>query len=373
MRERGSGRFTDSFLEDLRERIPISEVIRTRASVDNKKSKPNRGDYWFCCPFHGENRPSFHCEDRKGRYHCFGCGVTGNHFKFLMELDGVSFPRAVEMVASLAGVNLPGREETEKERRERFQREQDRKRRDEQRARQDQKDMERKTETVRSIWAEAKPIVGTLAEEYLRSRSIELADFPEGTEWMPSLRFHPGLSLQGAKHPALIGGVQNKDRKLIAIWRIFLQPNGKALVNEDGRKVKLGLGPANGGAVRLGPVTETLRLTEGIETGLGVALLSSKPASVWAALSTSGMMGLEIPEGVKRLEIYADGDRHRLNQRTGEIVDPPGIAAAKKLQKRAREAGLEAVIYASPEPDDWLDVWTLRKNDEQRIRNVQYL
>ncbi|NKW09990.1 hypothetical protein HGG76_11820 [Ochrobactrum tritici] len=93
----------------------------------------------------------------------------------------------------LAGVNLPGREETEKERRERFQREQDRKRRDEQRARQDQKDMERKTETVRSIWAEAKPIAGTLAEEYLRSRSIELADFPEGTEWMPSLRFHPGF------------------------------------------------------------------------------------------------------------------------------------------------------------------------------------
>lgn len=373
MRNNGSGRFTDSFLEDLRDRIPISEVIGTRVSWDRAKTKQQKGDYWGCCPFHGESRPSFHCEDRKGRYHCFGCGASGNHFKFFMELDGVSFPRAVEMVASLAGVNLPGREETEKERRERLKREQDRKRRDEQRARQHQKAMERKAETVRSIWDEAKPIAGTLAEQYLKSRSIELSDFPEGTEWMPSLRFHPGLLLENVKHPALIGGVQGKNRKLIAIWRIFLQPNGRALTNAEGRKMKLGFGPANGGAVRLGPVTETLRLTEGIETGLGVLLLSRKPSSVWATLSTAGMIGLEIPEGVKRLEIYADGDRFRLHQRTGEVTDPPGIAAAKKLQQRAREQGLEAVIYASPEPDDWLDVWVQRKNDEQRIRSVQYI
>ena len=63
----------------------------------------SRGDYWACCPFHGEKTPSFHCEDRKGRYHCFGCGVSGDHFRFLTELDGMSFPEAVERIAEMAG------------------------------------------------------------------------------------------------------------------------------------------------------------------------------------------------------------------------------------------------------------------------------
>src|SRR5690606_1272587 len=62
------------------------------------------------CPFHGEKTPSFHCEDRKGRYHCFGCGVSGDHFKFLIELDGMGFPEAVERVAEMAGVPMPARD-----------------------------------------------------------------------------------------------------------------------------------------------------------------------------------------------------------------------------------------------------------------------
>ena len=55
--------------------------------------------------------PSFHCEDKKGRYHCFGCGVSGDHFRFLTELEGVSFPEAVERIAGLAGVPMPARDE----------------------------------------------------------------------------------------------------------------------------------------------------------------------------------------------------------------------------------------------------------------------
>src|SRR5690606_927970 len=63
--------------------------------------------YWACCPFHGEKSPSFHCEDRKGRYHCFGCGVSGDHFRFLTDLDGLSFPEAVQQIADMAGVAMP--------------------------------------------------------------------------------------------------------------------------------------------------------------------------------------------------------------------------------------------------------------------------
>ncbi|RLQ88293.1 DNA primase [Notoacmeibacter ruber] len=100
-------RFSQSFLDEIRDRVPISAVIGQRVTFDRKKSVPAKGDYWACCPFHGEKTPSFHCEDRKGRYHCFGCGVSGDHFRFLTELDGMPFPEAVERVAEMAGVSMP--------------------------------------------------------------------------------------------------------------------------------------------------------------------------------------------------------------------------------------------------------------------------
>lgn len=103
-------RFSESFLDEIRDRVPISAVIGPRVSWDRKKSHAQKGDWWACCPFHGEKSPSFHCEDRKGRYHCFGCGVSGDHFRFLTEHDGLSFPEAVEKLAEMAGVPMPVRD-----------------------------------------------------------------------------------------------------------------------------------------------------------------------------------------------------------------------------------------------------------------------
>lgn len=100
-------RFSTQFLDEIRDRVPISAVIGRRVSWDRKKTNAPKGDYWGCCPFHGEKTPSFHCEDRKGRYHCFGCGVSGDHFRFLTEMEGVSFPEAVEQIANMAGVPMP--------------------------------------------------------------------------------------------------------------------------------------------------------------------------------------------------------------------------------------------------------------------------
>lgn len=100
-------RFSDSFLSTIRDRIPLSDVIGRRVSWDRRKSRPAKGDHWACCPFHGEKTPSFHVDDRKGRYHCFGCQASGDHFRFLMELEGLSFPEAVERLAGEAGLALP--------------------------------------------------------------------------------------------------------------------------------------------------------------------------------------------------------------------------------------------------------------------------
>jgi DNA primase len=100
-------RFSNSFLDEIRDRVPISAVVGRRVTWDRKKSNVPRGDYWACCPFHGEKSPSFHCEDRKGRYHCFGCGVSGDHFRFLTDLEGMNFPEAVQQIADMAGIALP--------------------------------------------------------------------------------------------------------------------------------------------------------------------------------------------------------------------------------------------------------------------------
>ncbi|MBP2548929.1 DNA primase [Neorhizobium galegae] len=100
-------RFSNTFLDEIRDRVPISAVIGRRVTWDRKKTNVPRGDYWACCPFHGEKSPSFHCEDRKGRYHCFGCGVSGDHFRFMQEIEGLSFPEAVQQLADMAGVAMP--------------------------------------------------------------------------------------------------------------------------------------------------------------------------------------------------------------------------------------------------------------------------
>src|SRR6478609_2229539 len=100
-------KYTQTELDRIRDQNRISDVIGRFVTWDRKKTSVQRGDYWANCPFHGEKSPSFHCEDRKGRYHCFGCGVTGDHFRFLTELEGQSFPEAVQQIADMAGIPMP--------------------------------------------------------------------------------------------------------------------------------------------------------------------------------------------------------------------------------------------------------------------------
>jgi DNA primase len=103
-------------LNSIRNRLPISAVVGRRVTFDRRKSQPARGDFWACCPFHKENTPSFHCNDRRGIYHCFGCGATGDHFKFVTETEGLTFGEAVERLAGDAGVALPQPDPRERER-----------------------------------------------------------------------------------------------------------------------------------------------------------------------------------------------------------------------------------------------------------------
>lgn len=98
-------RFPDALLDQIRAAVPIADVVGQHVLWDDHKSVPAKGDMWACCPFHAEKSPSFHAENSKGIYHCFGCGATGDHFRFLTEKVGMDFPDAVRFVAQIAGID----------------------------------------------------------------------------------------------------------------------------------------------------------------------------------------------------------------------------------------------------------------------------
>ena len=95
-------RFTPQFLDDLRARLPVSEVVGRRVKL-KKAGREFKG----LSPFQQEKTPSFTVNDQKQFYHDFSTGKHGNIFDFVMETEGVSFPEAVERLASMAGMPLP--------------------------------------------------------------------------------------------------------------------------------------------------------------------------------------------------------------------------------------------------------------------------
>lgn len=95
-------RFTPQFLDEIRARLPVSEVAGKRV-----KLKRAGREWKGLSPFQQEKTPSFTVNDQKGFYHDFSSGKHGNIFDFVMETEGVSFPEAVERCAAMAGLALP--------------------------------------------------------------------------------------------------------------------------------------------------------------------------------------------------------------------------------------------------------------------------
>jgi DNA primase len=95
-------RFPPSFIDEIRARVPVSEVVRRRVPL-KKAGREWKG----LSPFNAERTPSFFVNDQKGFYHCFSSGKSGDQFRFLMETEGLSFPEAVERLAHLAGLAVP--------------------------------------------------------------------------------------------------------------------------------------------------------------------------------------------------------------------------------------------------------------------------
>ena len=140
--------------------------------------------------------------------------------------------------------------------------------------------------------------------------------------------------------------------------RVYLDAHGDNLRAEDGSKIKKGLGPCGGGAVRLHPPKDGsyIAVCEGIETGFGVHLLSGLP--VWACRTANGLSGLALPWEIERLAIYPDGDKWKWRADKGRWLDPTGRREARKLAELAAGQGVEVLLQHEPMPGkDFLDTW----------------
>ena len=104
--------YPEEIVEEVRQRNDIVDVISSYVKLQKKGS-----NHMGLCPFHGEKTPSFSVSRSKQIYHCFGCGVGGNVFTFVMEYENYTFVEALKLLADRAGVNLPEAEYSEEEKR----------------------------------------------------------------------------------------------------------------------------------------------------------------------------------------------------------------------------------------------------------------
>jgi hypothetical protein len=207
-----------------------------------------------------------------------------------------------------------------------------------QRERDAKAEAQKRAEQANRLWLEAQPIGGTLAEAYLRSARGITCDLP------PTLRFHPHAwhGATARRWPAMVAAVQGAG--LPAVHRTWLRPDGAGKADIDPAKAMLGA--VSGGAVRLAGGHSRLVAAEGIESGLSLLCgLLDGPATVWAALSTSGLRGLRLPPQPSRLTIACDGDG-------------PGRQAAHNLAKRAHGLGWQVSILDPGTGADFNDILT---------------
>lgn len=205
-------------------------------------------------------------------------------------------------------------------------------------------------EAARRLFAMSRPIAGTLAETYLRTRQLR------ALRSCTALRYHPRCYYRGDEDddlardawPALIAAVTDLQGALTGLQRTWLDPSGrtKAAVSTPRRA----MGHLLGNAVRFGVASDTMAAGEGIETMLSLrSVLPTMPAA--AALSANHLAALLLPPTLRRLYIVQDDDR-------------AGRWAAETLADRAREVGIEALTLA-PAMGDF--------NDDLRLGGIDAL
>lgn len=186
------------------------------------------------------------------------------------------------------------------------------------------------TEHIRvlEIWRDARAAQGTIVETYLAARGVAL---PASCR---DIRFHPACPMEQQRYPAMVAAMRDiATNELRAVHRTFLLPDGSG--KADIIKQKMMLGPTKGAAIKLSgddEITDSLNISEGIETGL--ALIGFGFAPVWALGSAGAVRTLEPLPGISCLGIAVDNDEKGV-----------GDAASRVCGDRWMDAGREVYQY----------------------------
>ena len=204
-------------------------------------------------------------------------------------------------------------------------------------------DIQRRQLALERIWRQAHAVTPTdQAARYLQRRGLWQEPVPE------VLRCHPRLPYRHdddryTYHPALLATVQDPHGTVASVHRIYLDNAGAKADVPVPKKSMPTPTTVTGAAVRLDTPTDTLAVTEGIETGLAVRLSAGVP--VWAALSAGNLTALILPATVRLVLICADHD-----------AGGTGEQAAKQLARRLLTEGRRVKMFMPSSPGtDWAD------------------
>jgi CHC2-type zinc finger protein/Toprim domain-containing protein len=267
-----------------------------------------------CCPFHQERTGSFFVYPNDQHYHCFGCGAHGDAVEFVMNAHRLAFREAV---AWLSGLDIGSFTPAERP--------------------PQHSDSNRNAELARKIWSEACLPEGTLVQDYLRSRRLELPD-------ERVIRFHPECPNGRDKMPAMVALMSDPETgKPRGIHRTFLRPDG------SGKVSKMMLGPA--GVIRLCErITNGLGIAEGIETSLAVSQRVGW-GPVWAAGSAGGIRSFPVLP-MTTLHIFCDHDESGVGLKAARACGQRWADAARIAWNRDRIV-IECYVHIPPEGKDW--------------------
>ncbi|MDD6207028.1 MAG: DNA primase [Clostridiales bacterium] len=144
--------YSDEIIEEVRSQNDIVDIISSYVKLNRKGNS-----YMGLCPFHNEKTPSFSVSGSKQMYHCFGCGVGGNVFTFVMEYENYSFVEAVKYLADRAGIKLPEGEASPAEKRK---------------AEYKSRLLEVNKEAAKFYYAQLKSSHGAVGYQYLKERGL---------------------------------------------------------------------------------------------------------------------------------------------------------------------------------------------------------
>jgi Toprim domain/CHC2 zinc finger len=261
----------NDFLASLGETIaPLFELVTLPMSSNNT----------VCCPFHEEVEPS--CKIYADHFHCYGCGMHGDRLAWLTKVEGMT--KAEIMATLYDGAMAHVESATTKQ------------------------SAEEKYAYMMRLWIEARPLIGSPAERYLRdTRGIDTSRLPASIH--EALRFHPHCPFgANSRVPCLIALMRDPlSDAPVGIHRTALTRDAAGRIDRTDRRM---FGKA--GVVKLWPADTRLIVGEGLESVLSAATRMTYRGQwltpAWAALSSDMLSKLPPVPGVEELIIVVDND-----------------------------------------------------------------